>query len=64
MLQNGNDDVILILNQYYSTFEKDIAETGWFFVNRLHNRLSEQSVRSTSVGSGCGYSLYTKDVGT
>lgn len=46
MLQIGNEDVIRILTQYYSTFEKDIATTGWFFVNRLHNRLSEQSVRA------------------
>jgi len=46
MLQIGNHDVIFILSQYFSVFEKDIIAAGWFFINRLHNRLSEQSVRA------------------
>jgi integrase/recombinase XerD len=33
------------LESYYGLFHKEIAETGYFFVNRLRNRLSEQSVR-------------------
>jgi len=46
MLQIGNSDVIQILSQYYSAFEKDISSTGWFFINRLNTRYSEQSVRA------------------
>ena len=30
---------------YFKTFQLDIEQTGFFFVNRLGNRLSEQSVR-------------------
>lgn len=46
MIQIGNKDVIQILSQYYSAFEKDISSTGWFFINRLNTRYSEQSVRA------------------
>ena len=46
MLQIGNQDVIKILSDYYMVFEKDICSTGWFFINRLNMRFSEQSVRS------------------
>ena len=45
MIQIGNDDVINILDEYSSSFYDDIATTGWFFVNRLKQRLSDQSVR-------------------
>ena len=46
MIQVTNSDVQRILNEYYATFEEDIRSTGWFFINRLHRRYSEQSVRS------------------
>lgn len=45
MLQIGNKSVQSILWEYYSTFKNEIAETGWFFINRLHRRYSEESVR-------------------
>lgn len=31
---------------YYCAFSGQIHEVGWFFVNRLGNRLSDQSVRN------------------
>lgn len=46
MLQIGNQDVINILTKYYSVFENSICSTGWFFINRLNTRFSEQSVRA------------------
>lgn len=49
MLQIGNDDVRLILSEYYRTFKDDITSSGWFFVNRLHRRYSEQSAREMIV---------------
>lgn len=45
MIQIENADVLKILAKYYAAFEKDIQNCGWFFVNKLHKRLSEQSVR-------------------
>ena len=45
MLQIGNNDVRKILLEYYTTFKSDIISSGWFFINRLHQRYSEQSVR-------------------
>lgn len=45
IIQIENDDVLKILTKYYAAFEKDIQNCGWFFVNKLHKRLSEQSVR-------------------
>lgn len=49
MLQIGNDDVKKVLSEYYEIFQSDILSTGWFFINRLHQRYSEQSVRSMIV---------------
>lgn len=49
MIQIGNDDVKKILLEYYSVFKDDIISTNWFFINRLHQRYSEQSVRSMIV---------------
>lgn len=49
MIQITNPDVKKIILEYYSAFKMDIASTGWFFINRLHQRLSEQSVRSMIV---------------
>lgn len=42
----SNPDALSALRTYKNTFYKIITGTGWFFVNRLGNRLSEQSVRS------------------
>lgn len=49
MIQIGNPDVKRILLKYYNTFEDEISKSGWFFVNRLHKRFSEQSVREMLV---------------
>ncbi len=46
MLQISNQDVIQVLTDYYNTFEHNITAAGWFFVNRLNARFSEQSVRA------------------
>ena len=45
IIQIENTDVLRSLCSYKESFADDIESTGWFFVNRLHNRLSEQSVR-------------------
>ena len=45
MLQIGNDEVIAALATYKTYFSEDFFQTDWLFVNRLQNRLSEQSVR-------------------
>ncbi|MCH5345451.1 MAG: tyrosine-type recombinase/integrase [Acetatifactor sp.] len=45
ILQIGNPEVISALVSYQNTFEKDIAVCGYFFVNRLQHKLSDQSVR-------------------
>ena len=45
ILQVANSEVISALNTYYSTFMDDIAACGYFFVNRLKHKLSDQSVR-------------------
>jgi len=44
ILQIGNQDVILILKRY-SEENAVHNETGFFFINRLSTRISEQSVR-------------------
>lgn len=49
MIQIGNNDVRRILLEYYTTFKDDIISSGWFFVNRLHHRYSEQSARDMIV---------------
>ena len=45
IIQIENPDVLQILTEYSETFKKDIEDCGFFFVNKLHKRLSEQSVR-------------------
>lgn len=45
LLQIGNDDVITALSAYKKHFSTELKESEWLFVNRLGNRLSEQSVR-------------------
>ena len=49
LIQIGNDDVKKMVNEYYTAFQTDITATGWFFINRLHQRYSEQSVRAMIV---------------
>lgn len=49
MIQISNNDVRKILLEYYTTFKSDITSSGWFFINRLHQRYSEQSVREMIV---------------
>lgn len=44
-IQLGNDNVISILHEYQEECHDDIQACGYFFVNRLKRRLSEQSVR-------------------
>lgn len=41
----SNPDTLSALRSYQKSYLKEISESGWFFVNRLGNRLSEQSVR-------------------
>ncbi|MBP3610401.1 MAG: tyrosine-type recombinase/integrase [Lachnospiraceae bacterium] len=45
LLQIGNPDVLAALQLYQNTFQKDIEHCGYFFTNRLHQKLSDQSVR-------------------
>lgn len=45
IIQLGNEDVIAALILYQETFKKDIEVCGYFFVNRLQHKLSDQSVR-------------------
>ena len=45
ILQIGNPEVISALSLYQNTFQKEISDCGYFFVNRLHHKLSDQSVR-------------------
>lgn len=46
LIQIGNKDVLLALSSYYFASSVDIDNSGWFFVNRLGQRLSDQSVRN------------------
>ena len=45
-VQIANSDVLSALYCYVKTFQKDIEQTGSFFVNRHHRPLSDQSVRN------------------
>lgn len=45
ILQIENPEVILAIASYQETFKKDIEVCGYFFVNRLQHKLSDQSVR-------------------
>ena len=44
-IQLGSDAVVLALEEYYQDNKEKIEECGYFFTNKLGNRLSEQSVR-------------------
>lgn len=45
ILQIENKEVITALTSYKILFMNELKETRWLFINRLHSRLSEQSVR-------------------
>lgn len=45
ILQIGNTEVLAALLLYHETFKEDINICGYFFVNRLRHKLSDQSVR-------------------
>lgn len=45
ILQIGNPEVISALILYQDTFKEDIDACGYFFVNKLKHKLSDQSVR-------------------
>lgn len=45
IIQIGNREVIAALTLYRETFRNDIEVCGYFFVNRLRRKLSDQSVR-------------------
>ena len=45
ILQIGNPEVLSALSLYHKTFKSDIDACGYFFVNRLQKKLSDQSVR-------------------
>lgn len=46
IIQVGNTDVLEAVTEYYTAFAESIEATGYFFINRLGYRLSEQSVRN------------------
>jgi integrase/recombinase XerD len=46
IIQIGNDDVLKSISTYKEVFLNKLEETDYLFVNRLNNRLSEQSVRN------------------
>lgn len=46
IIQIGNPDVRTAVQRYSEAFSNQIQETGWLFVNRLGNQLSDQSVRN------------------
>ncbi|MCF8276165.1 MAG: tyrosine-type recombinase/integrase [Flavobacteriales bacterium] len=47
VIQLCNAGVIKCLKEYESLFINEMKSTGWFFINRLSKRLSEQSARNT-----------------
>ena len=45
IIQIENDDVKKAINNYQALFREEIISCGYFFVNKLHHRLTDQSVR-------------------
>lgn len=45
LIQIGNEAVLTILQKYAASFHTQISEAGYFFINRLHHPISDQSVR-------------------
>ena len=56
IIQIENPDVLKALQEYYILFQEDIKSSGFFFVNKLHTRLTEQSVREII----CKYTAMTE----
>lgn len=46
LLQIGNQQVLAALNEYVYAYSGQIEKDGWFFINRLGNKLSDQSARN------------------
>ena len=46
IIQIENADVLEALHSYYELHHNEILSCGYFFVNKLHHRLTEQSVRT------------------
>lgn len=46
IIQIENKDVLLAMKKYFNAYKTDILNCGYFFINKLHNRLTEQSVRA------------------
>lgn len=46
IIQIENSDVLKALCNYHNAFQDNISSAGFFFVNKLNKRLSEQSVRA------------------
>lgn len=46
ILQISNPDVLNALINYKNAYSHELSQTDWLFVNRLNNRLSDQSVRT------------------
>lgn len=46
LIQIGNADVLKAVLCYHHAFSTKCDNAGWFFINRLGNRLSDQSVRN------------------
>ena len=46
VIQLSNQSVLSAVSLYYTANAADIEATGWFFINRLGHRLSDQSVRN------------------
>jgi integrase/recombinase XerD len=53
IVQICNSEVLKKLSEYKRVFDTEIKSAGYFFVNRLHRRFSEQSVRN----SICNYAM-------
>ncbi len=55
-----NFAVLGILRKYHSLFEKEISDSGYFFVNKLNRRMTEQSVRNmiNSYCQLCGVEMH------
>ncbi len=55
-----NFAVLSILRKYHSLFEKEILDSGYFFVNKLGRRMTEQSVRNmiNSYCKLCGVEMH------
>ena len=45
IIQIENEDVKKAINNYQELFKEEIISCGYFFVNKLHHRLTDQSVR-------------------